>query len=307
MIYTKQTITTEELILSYRELKSVWKVGEKYGIRGQSVHERLTKAGVVKGINYFTESDKKLLLELYPIYKANNNLVELAKLMKRTKQFICRKAKELGITSRSNPLSEKLKRNLSIKASERLKKNGHPKGFKGHKHTPDSKIKMSILSKRNWQNPKFKLRSEDATLRRSDTMFKNRINGKIQPHSNRKECNETINHKEFNFKSSWEFGFALVLEKLRINGSILSWDYEPTRFIFDDVKVGIRSYLPDFAVFNKRGETIFFEVKGWKMNVGMKRIEMFKERFPNIKLHIIDEYEYKKVISETNYLLRYTE
>lgn len=33
---------------------------------------------------------------------------------------------------------------------------------------------------------------------------------------------------------------------------------------------------------------------------------MFKERYPNIKLYLIDETEYKNVISKTNYLRLYT-
>lgn len=48
-------------------------------------------------------------------------------------------------------------------------------------------------------------------------------------------------------------------------------------------------------------------VKGWKSEVGMKRLSMFKERYPNIKLYLIDETEYKNVISKTDYLRIYTE
>jgi hypothetical protein len=52
------------------------------------------------------------------------------------------------------------------------------------------------------------------------------------------------------------------------------------------------------------GGKMYIEVKGWKMPSSMKRIEMFRERYPNIKLYMIDEREYKKVISESDYLRR---
>lgn len=307
MIYQKQTIKLEELIISYQELKSVWKVGEKHGLCGQSVHERLSKAGVIKRMNYFTEADKELLRKLYPIYKESNRLDDLAKQMNRTKQFICRKAKELGMTTRFESHTQSSKDVMSKKAIDRIARNGHPRGMKGKKHTIEAKSRMSVSSKRNWANPESNRRSEKEIQRRSDVMFQSRINGDIKSKSNRKEFDVKINHKDYHFKSSWEYEFALILERIKNEGFILSWSYEPIRFIFEDVKQGIRSYLPDFVVFNKKGESIFFEVKGWKMENGMKRIEMFKERYPNIKLYVIDEREYKKVISEANYILRYTE
>lgn len=307
MIHQKQTVKLEELVISYQELKSVWKVGERHGICGQSVHERLLKAGVIKRVNYFTDADKELLKELYPMYKENNRLEDLAKLMNRTKQFLCRKAKELGMTTRFESHTSSSKDKMSKKAVERIARNGHPKGMLGKKHTIETKSRMSVSSKKSWSNPESKHRSEKETQRRSDVMFQSRINGDIKSKSNRKEFDVKINHKDYYFKSSWEYEFALILERIKNEGFIISWSYEPIRFIFEDVKQGIRSYLPDFVVFNKKGESIFFEVKGWKMENGMKRIEMFKERYPNIKLYIIDEREYKKVISEANYILRYTE
>lgn len=36
----------------------------------------------------------------------------------------------------------------------------------------------------------------------------------------------------------------------------------------------------------------------------MKRIEMFRERYVDVKFCLIDEYEYRKIISEGDYLWR---
>jgi hypothetical protein len=52
------------------------------------------------------------------------------------------------------------------------------------------------------------------------------------------------------------------------------------------------------------GSKKYLEVKGWKMEQSMKRIEMFRERYVDVKFCLIDEYEYRKIISEGDYLWR---
>jgi len=91
-------INDEPLIEAYQELKSCWAVAKKFGMCGQSVHERLQKLGIIEPINIFSEEDKKKLKREYQKYKDFGKLDELAKEMGRTKQFICRQAKALGLT-----------------------------------------------------------------------------------------------------------------------------------------------------------------------------------------------------------------
>lgn len=81
-------------------------------------------------------------------------------------------------------------------------------------------------------------------------MFKYRTNGVIKSKSNRKEVSTVIDWTKYVFKSSWEYEVAIRLQKLKTNGDIISWEYEPDRFIFNDIKKGIRSYCPDFKVNN---------------------------------------------------------
>lgn len=300
-------VNINDVIKAYRELKSVWKVGEMFGLRGQYVHSILTKNGAINKMNYFTKEDEAYLAEHYTKYRDEGKLDELAKQLGRTKQFICRKAKGLGLTNYSHPLCESSKAKLLEGYKTHLREYGHPKGMKGKKHTDENKSLFSKLSKERWTTPNSPLRTEEQTQRRSDAMHNARVNGLITPHSNRKEIHATICGRNFHFMSSWEHSVALMLEELKKEGVITFWDYEHYRFIFHDVKKGIRSYMPDFTIVNSMGKTIHIEVKGWKMATGMKRIEMFKERYPNETLYIIDNNEYRKAISQAGYIPRYTE
>ena len=300
-------VNIEDLIKAYEELNNVWKVGERFGLRGQYVHTLLTKAGAIHKMNYFTKEDEARLAEHYTEYRDQGRLEELAKMFGRTKHFICRKAKALGLTSYNHPISETAKDKLRESSKTYIKEHGHPKGMLGKKHSEENKVVFSKLSKERWAKADSPHRTKEQTQRRSDVMHMNRVNGLIKSHSNKKEISATIGERNFHFMSSWEYNIALMLEDMRKDGLISFWDYEHSRYIFHDVKQGIRSYMPDFTIVNTTGKTIHIEVKGWKMPIGMKRIEMFRERYPNETLHIIDKHEYRKAISQADYLRRYTQ
>lgn len=85
---------------AYERLGSVWKAAEELGMCGQSVHERLAKMGVDTASNLFTDDDARYLAERYVPYRDAGCLQVLADEMGRTKQFICRKAGEMGLTDK---------------------------------------------------------------------------------------------------------------------------------------------------------------------------------------------------------------
>lgn len=310
IIYDNPKISSElqmKIVESYKRLSDVWKVGEESGIRGQYVHKILTKLGVVHKMNYFTDNDRLILCELYPKYRQERKLDELASIMGRTKQFICRQAKYSGLTDRENipKLSKEERERISKMRKTYYLSHEHPRGYLGHKHDKNARNKISESSKRTWLDPNSRFNSESFRQNVSDRMFKYRTDGVIKSKSNRKEVSTVIDWTKYVFKSSWEYEVAIRLQKLKTNGDIISWEYEPDRFIFNDIKKGIRSYCPDFKVTTPNC-VFYIEVKGWKSEIGMKRLSMFKERYPNIKLYLIDETEYKNVISKTNYLRLYT-
>jgi len=98
-----QKATDEELISAYDKEKSVWKVAKQFGMCGQSVHERLAKVGVIEHINLWTSDNDEFLKRYYLEYRDVGKLESLAGHMGRTKHFICRQAKRLGLTNMSHP------------------------------------------------------------------------------------------------------------------------------------------------------------------------------------------------------------
>jgi len=91
--------TNEQIITAYKKTNNVWKAAQLLGMCGQSVHERLKKLGIKLNNPAFTKKEEKILKARYLLYRDTGNLQELAEQMGRTKYFLCRKAKELGLTN----------------------------------------------------------------------------------------------------------------------------------------------------------------------------------------------------------------
>ena len=144
-----QKVSDDILIEIYSRLNNVWEVAKEVGMCGQSVHERLIRLGVQHKMNYFTDDEVFFLREHYNNYLLEGKLQELADKMGRTKQFICRQAKDLGFTDLKR--SKKLLANYTPSIKPGHWKNGnHPKGMLGKKHTPETLAILSIKNKNSF-------------------------------------------------------------------------------------------------------------------------------------------------------------
>lgn len=98
----------------------------------------------------------------------------------------------------------------------------------------------------------------------------------------------TIGDKEpIYFRSSWEYYYAIFLQKLKMEGKIIDWKHEPKVFWFEGIKRGVRSYLPDFCVIHKDQSEEWCEVKGYfdsKSQTKMKRMAIYH---PNVKIRLV--------------------
>ena len=94
------------------------------------------------------------------------------------------------------------------------------------------------------------------------------------------------------FRSRWEANYALYLDFLARKGDILSWEYEPRCFMFPEVKLGIRSYRPDFGVTLPSGTTEYHEVKGWMDPASKTKLKRMAKYHPDVKMVLIDRYVY---------------
>ena len=103
---------------------------------------------------------------------------------------------------------------------------------------------------------------------------------------------------EIYFRSSWEANYARYLNFLVKQKQILKWEFEPDTFIFHEVKRGIRSYKPDFKIWeNEASEPYFVEVKGWMDNVSKTKLKYMAKYYPHIKIILVGESEYKAIRS----------
>ena len=125
-----------------------------------------------------------------------------------------------------------------------------------------------------------KLCEKGAETQRRNKKSKGKNNpmwGKVTKHSG--GFREDLGHYT---RSSWEANFARILKYNK-----LLYDYEPKHFTLKDGT----TYTPDFYISKKN---IFYEIKGYEFTD--KHIR-FKEEYPNIKIHIIREKEYTRLIS----------
>jgi hypothetical protein len=104
----------------------------------------------------------------------------------------------------------------------------------------------------------------------------------------------TIGSKKIYFRSSWEYYYAIFLEKLKTEGKIRDYAHEPKCFWFNEIKRGVRSYLPDFCVLHLDGSEEWVETKGFmdsKSNTKLKRMAKY---YPEIKLRLVDKEWFKQ-------------
>lgn len=217
----------------------------------------------------------------------------------RTKQLVCRKANEIGLTSRQRKFSDVQILRISNNLINRIKENGHPKGFLGGKHTAAAKKIMSEKSSKSWSDPLSTHNTEENKQRRSDKMSyrmtEGDLSGAINSYSRVKSGKIIIAGIEFYVRSSWEANIASYLQFKVENGLILSFKYESKTFWFLNILRGVRSYKPDFEIENLDGTIHYIEVKGWMDDKSKTKLKRMAKYYPEIKIELIDQLVYKSI------------
>lgn len=301
-----QKATNREILIAYQKHKSVWLAAEELGMCGQSVHERLQKLKVTIDGNGqpWTDADQEKLIAFYSagFLRADGTLDEFCNSMKRTKQFISRKAHELGLSCSTRRISETERFIMGQRAAQYIKENGHPRGSLGMKHTPETKAKISVQSLEGW-----KKRTQEETaammLKGAKTREANGILYKERQGTSWKAAWHEIGGKRKYFRSKWESNYARYLEWLKQVKEIKEWEHEPETFWFDKIKRGTCSYLPDFRVTEKNGAVVYHEVKGWMDDRSKTKIRRMKKYYPKIKLIVIDSKKYKELSRQVSGLV----
>lgn len=286
-----QKVDLKTIEESYKKHNNIWKVAEEVGLCGQSVWERLKKHNLINKKRKINRKDifkdYDILKEKYNNYVDNGKLDELAKELNRTKNFICRKAKELGLTNKNRKLSEKHILNSKIARKNMWKIHEHPKGMLGKKHSKDVCEKMKKINKDKWNNYSDEKKIEIIKKQINTRLLKYGTLNKNNKRGNWKQGWETIGNKNYFFRSSWEHIYAKHLFEKHINLEILNWEYEPSIFSFPEEKNCNLYYKPDFKVTNIDGSIEYHEVKGWMCERSKIKISLMNKWHKNIKLILI--------------------
>jgi len=312
--------TDEKIIESYSRLKNVWKVGEEIGMSGQQVHVRLTKIGAITPMNVMTESEIQRIREVYEsgIMHGDTKLKELSKELNRTIPFISRFAGRMGLTTYSREHTEESCKAIGKRTKKWIKKNGHPRGMLGKTHTSEvreavgkaSVLKWMSITRKEHKERVFKAyitKQEKGNWKHNEGDLKKTWKG---------QWAQVGSHYHY-FRSSWEIRYAQYLEERWNNGEIEGWDPEESTFFFEDTSSSVRSYTPDFTVYENDGSETYHEVKGWMDDRSKKCIELMDREYPQIKLIVIDSNKFKKLfgtlkplidqdlLKKTEYVLAY--
>lgn len=298
----------DNIISLYNELKSVWKVGEKLGYTGQYIHSFLKKNGVdTKKQKEFTDKQINELINIYKNFKYGDGKIdEFCLTNNKSRQNVSRKARELGLTKRSRQNCHEHKQKISILKKEWHINNNHPKGMKGKKHTEDVKKILSNKSKDMWQNKDNYLNSKEYRDILSDRASKMQSNGILSSrYSRSKKGTYNINGKDIFFRSLWEANYALYLDYLIKNKQIQKWEFESETFWFEKVKRGVRSYKPDFKIYDNNGDIYYHEVKGWMDDKSKTKLNRMRIYYPHIKIILIESKKYKEILKNLNGIIKF--
>lgn len=288
--------TDEQIINAYNKTGNVWKVAKLLGMCGQSVHSRVVRLGIVHKMNKISNEDLLKIKSVYEsgIERGDGKLKKLSAELGRTIPFISRKAKAMGLTTYSHKMAKEAVANLIIKAKSRIAIKGHPKGFLGHRHTAESKAKMSANLRKSFKNKSIEEKAEMTLKSMKTKVQKYGANRWFNPRnkSSWKAAWRKVGSKKIFFRSRWEYNYAVYLQYLKKNKQIKKWEHEPQVFWFEKIKRGVRSYLPDFRVTLNDGSIEYHEVKGWYDKASQLKTKRMAKYYPDIKLKMIFSKDY---------------
>jgi len=332
---SNQKATNEELVSAWEETKNIRIIGEKFGMRPSSVHERLVKlTGGNLSYKPITEEEKNIIISKYCEYANSGRREKLAKQLGRHPLWLSRKAKEFGLTNYNRPhdwaksdlenvesefreihtlfndreLSDKFGVSLGTIVKWRkilgLKKpkegrwslSPHPRGATGLVISPEHREKLISGIKKAWNDPNHRLNSDEYKQICSNRMMNRKANKPEENPYSRCSGGKRSDLGNVYFRSSWEANYARYLNFLVKHNKISKWEYESDTFIFHEKKRGIRSYKPDFKIWeNESSEPYFVEIKGWMDDKSKTKLKYMTKYYPEIKVIIVGESEYKSI------------
>lgn len=237
------------------------------------------------------------------------NIRGIAAELGRTVASVELKASRMGLGDATRPKKmeeDKVKRRKYATVEEsraavgeatrrRIAEKGHPLGALGMKHSKETLRKISEASIASWQS-KSKEQQEAITAKAIATSRANGTWGaRKETRGSWKAGWREIGGKRKFYRSRWEANYARYLEWLKQNGQIKEWAHEPEVFWFEAIRRGVRSYKPDFRVWEMDGSSALHEVKGWMDSRSRTCLSRMAKYHPGEKIVLIDGPQYRAI------------
>jgi len=88
-------------------------------------------------------------------------------------------------------------------------------------------------------------------------------------------------------------------------GLIYKWEFEPDTFWFESIKRGVRSYLPDFKIWDfEDSEPYYVEVKGWMDDKSKTKLKRMNKYYPHIRVDLVCQKTYQEIKKKMSRLIR---
>lgn len=228
------------------------------------------------------------------------DLDELAAELSRHKANVSRIARDMGLTDQRRPLRPDSRAQQGAAVSEKWKREGHPRGMAGKKHTGAALEKVSAASKTSNARRRalgLDIYSEAGRQANSDRSTKMQASRPPESAYSRCKGGRRADVGPMYFRSAWEANYARYLNWLQGRGEIDRWEYEPETFWFEAIKRGVRSYKPDFRIFEK-GASYFVEVKGWMDPKSRTKLRRMKKYHPSVEVRLFGAKDYASLASK---------
>ena len=304
----------EFLIRNYQRLD----VDDIAAVLGKSKRNVISRRHVLGCEPKFSQYSNEEIATIKAWYAARDGkplqLDLLAKKLGRSKPNVCRKAKALGLTdqrrlsgrkpTRKYPTDEESRAAIVRGVKNHQAKYGHPRGMAGKKHSEKTKKRLAKTSKARWDAMTADEQSEFIAGTLKSKLNKN---GTLVPNTRQKATWKAgwrkVGDQRCYFRSAWEANYARYLEMLKSAGAIEKWEHEPKTFWFENIKRGVRSYLPDFHVTENDSSEHYCEVKGWMDARSKTKIKRMKKYYPDVDLRVINGKQYRSLAKQVAHLI----
>ena len=194
---------------------------------------------------------------------------------------------------------------ISIRVKKWLSENPHPKGMLGKKHNPQNIQAFSKRAIDMWSNPVSKVNQDSHRQKLSDRMMKSQAGGLLRKGYSRGSQGKRSDLDGLFFRSSWEANYARYLNFLKSKGLIFKWEFEPDTFWFESIKRGVRSYMPDFKIWDLENSAPYYiEVKGWMDSKSKTKLKRMAKYYPDVRVDLFDAKSYSELKKKMSKIIK---